>query len=583
MNIERSLEQPFVKAHGERCRNVLKGHGDISAAVRIVRAELKQGDEETRRQVKSEIFTSERKVFSAHARAAIDAVLPGDTSVSGLAINKQLVNFVALATPNIRLRARAGSGKSTAIVIKCVFLIRALHMAPETIQILTFNKAAAEHLREKLRAALGDEVAARIGVNTFHSLAWNVLKGCPETQHQELVFSGEEPGQDDIYAALLEQVVRDETSQVELALYHSRYKSSSFEYMTEYASFEDNVRNYIQKAAILYRARRGVMAQAGTNKIRQHIARVAEAYDAKLAATDMLDGEMGLRRAAAILSATYNPLEPRRLDGQLQYLFVDEYQDFSAAFEEVTQALMARNPDCVLNVVGDDWQSINAFMGADPSFFDGFRSKYPPALNLNLLANFRSGTRIVALGNTVMAADAKAAAVAAQPYEGALWVIREGGIKSDNRARKDWHEDARMYIGEQIAQLADQAWDEDRKAGRKPGSLALLASQNKPFGQSLSGYAQLITPPEGVRVETSSVHSAKGGQWDHVILLDAIAGNYPSAHPADPVNSALLPAQAKAAEGRHLLYVAVTRAKHSLTILAPTRLHPKLSVSMQQP
>lgn len=61
----------------------------------------------------------------------------------------------------------------------------------------------------------------------------------------------------------------------------------------------------------------------------------------------------------------------------------------------------------------------------------------------------------------------------------------------------------------------------------------------------------------------STVHSAKGQEWDSVFLLNVTDGNFPSEF-----------ATGKAElieEERRLLYVAMTRARHSLTLLAPLR------------
>ena len=63
----------------------------------------------------------------------------------------------------------------------------------------------------------------------------------------------------------------------------------------------------------------------------------------------------------------------------------------------------------------------------------------------------------------------------------------------------------------------------------------------------------------------STVHSAKGQEWDAVFLLGVTDGSFPSEF-----------ATGKAElieEERRLMYVAMTRAKQSLTLLAPLRFH----------
>ena len=63
----------------------------------------------------------------------------------------------------------------------------------------------------------------------------------------------------------------------------------------------------------------------------------------------------------------------------------------------------------------------------------------------------------------------------------------------------------------------------------------------------------------------STVHSAKGGEWDVVHLLHASDGMFPSDMATGDAEGI--------EEERRLLYVAVTRARHALEVNAPLRYH----------
>jgi DNA helicase-2/ATP-dependent DNA helicase PcrA len=69
----------------------------------------------------------------------------------------------------------------------------------------------------------------------------------------------------------------------------------------------------------------------------------------------------------------------------------------------------------------------------------------------------------------------------------------------------------------------------------------------------------------------STVHSAKGQEWDAVFLLNVTDGSFPSEF------STGKPKQVE--EERRLLYVAMTRARQSLTLVTPLRFH----VTQQRP
>ncbi|HMN46306.1 MAG TPA: ATP-dependent helicase [Povalibacter sp.] len=61
----------------------------------------------------------------------------------------------------------------------------------------------------------------------------------------------------------------------------------------------------------------------------------------------------------------------------------------------------------------------------------------------------------------------------------------------------------------------------------------------------------------------STVHSAKGQEWDSVYVLNVADGNFPNEHATGKRETI--------EEERRLLYVAMTRAKHDLQLIAPLR------------
>ncbi len=63
----------------------------------------------------------------------------------------------------------------------------------------------------------------------------------------------------------------------------------------------------------------------------------------------------------------------------------------------------------------------------------------------------------------------------------------------------------------------------------------------------------------------STIHSAKGQEWDSVFVLNVTDGNFPSEFAAGKPE--------RVEEERRLLYVAMTRAKQDLSLLAPLRFH----------
>ena len=61
----------------------------------------------------------------------------------------------------------------------------------------------------------------------------------------------------------------------------------------------------------------------------------------------------------------------------------------------------------------------------------------------------------------------------------------------------------------------------------------------------------------------STIHSAKGQEWDHVYVLNVVEGSFPSEFAADHPD--------RVEEERRLLYVAMTRARNELHLCAPLK------------
>jgi DNA helicase IV len=70
-----------------------------------------------------------------------------------------------------------------------------------------------------------------------------------------------------------------------------------------------------------------------------------------------------------------------------------------------------------------------------------------------------------------------------------------------------------------------------------------------------------------------TIHASKGLEADHVVLLNADSGRvgFPSEIVDDPLLGLVSPDEEtfQNAEERRVIYVAMTRARHTLTILAP--------------
>lgn len=89
-----------------------------------------------------------------------------------------------------------------------------------------------------------------------------------------------------------------------------------------------------------------------------------------------------------MLVAAADHLEAGRADLGYELVMVDEFQDASRARARLVRGLLAC-PHRYLLAVGDDWQSINRFAGADLSVMTEFTTWFGPGPQLALTTTFR--------------------------------------------------------------------------------------------------------------------------------------------------------------------------------------------------
>ena len=94
--------------------------------------------------------------------------------------------------------------------------------------------------------------------------------------------------------------------------------------------------------------------------------------------------------------------EIRVTPSNLQYIFIDEFQDFSKLYLNIVQGLIRDRKKVFVNAVGDDWQMINRFAGSNEYLFNEFHKFFLGARSYNLTKNFRSTPNIVNFCNQIM-------------------------------------------------------------------------------------------------------------------------------------------------------------------------------------
>lgn len=318
--------------------------------------------------------------------------------------------------------------------------------------------------------------------------------------------------------------------------------------------------------------------------------------------------------------------EPRvaeHVRSQYRFFTIDEFQDISALQFALLEAWIGDRSD--LCVVGDPRQTIYSFSGASQGFLTGFESRFENTVSIELNNNYRSGDEIVGLSNRIMsdlppmqsiggyaeiqlhahqseAAEASAVAkkISADIENGipeseiaVLFRVNSQATPiseklSEMNIRHQLKTQERFFqqpiVSKAVQLIRASRFVQDKKASEIVSDvLRELGWTISPSGdlstwESLQALYEALTEQELSISETvelidslqlqhfepvrqlvtlSTIHAAKGLEWRKVYLIGASEGMLPykMAHSEDELN-----------EEKRLCYVAITRAKRSLSI-----------------
>ncbi|QHJ10468.1 DNA helicase IV [Paraglaciecola mesophila] len=279
-------------------------------------------------------------------------------------------------------------------------------------------------------------------------------------------------------------------------------------------------------------------------------------------------------------------VEQNKFIAPWRYIMVDEFQDISEPRARLVRALrdstwlnsaqperaqleraqLERAQPASLFCVGDDWQAIYRFSGADVSLTTGFSQYFGPSSQSILDQTFRFNDRI---GNTAtqfvsqnpeqINKEIRSLSKADKPSVSMLF--SEVNTKSID-----------FLLHKALADIHIQMRGRGRARHTTQVSTVYILGRfwfQLPDKETLKKLNQQYSD---LQIRSLSIHAAKGKEADYAILTGMTQGQhgFPASKISSPLLEALLPVEEEFpnAEERRLLYVALTRAKHKVYILA---------------
>jgi DNA helicase IV len=276
-------------------------------------------------------------------------------------------------------------------------------------------------------------------------------------------------------------------------------------------------------------------------------ARVAERWEERLSAGGLVDFDDMLNHAADLIEA-------RRYPCALSMVLADEFQDTSRARMRLIQAIVDAS-GAQLTAVGDDWQGIYRFAGADIATMTGFSTRFPRSAVRHLSLTFRCPQDLCDLSSAFISKNPRQI-----PKEVRSTSARLG--PSVRVMSLPDMESIPRYVEGQLQNLH----------GRLPSGhrlkILMLGRYRSDCPTALAAWRNRFA--DRLDLHFLTIHRAKGLEADVVLLLNVIQGTrgFPSQIEDDPILQLAMPTNEDMSLGeeRRLLYVALTRAKQTVMV-----------------
>jgi len=291
--------------------------------------------------------------------------------------------------------AGAGSGKTRVITSRIAYLLGDGHAKPNEILAVTFTNKAAEEMRSRVEALVGED-CSRMWVSTFHSLCARLLR-------REAPAIG---------------LSRD------FVIYDSADQLTVVKQAMKALHIDDS---FVQPRAALGRISHAknrmespdaMMASAGWNRRDENIAKIYTHYLTALKDASALDFDDLLLKTVDLFEQA--PSVRSKYAQQFRFVMVDEYQDTNRPQYLLIRRLAEAHRN--LCVVGDPDQSIYKWRGADLRNILDFEGDFPEATTVKLERNYRSTQIILDAASAVISQNRNR-------KDKHLWTDKKGGAR----------------------------------------------------------------------------------------------------------------------------------------------------------
>lgn len=446
--------------------------------------------------------------------------------------------------------AGAGSGKTTTILGKILYLLQSGFASPPEILVLSFTHDSATELRERFlreyyqtfaeQILLGKFPPPNITIETFHSLALKLLRS---------LWS-------DFSVATNKVSLEQSVSEIDD---NPAPDSDSVSDSDELIMQTSIIREFLDLHELDSTTLSLIASKFSSPDYSELFLTVSKKYQREL--SSLLGKHQTTFSGLIKLAIRY--LRSGQIKNQFRYIIVDEYQDLSALRQEFLH-LLIESSQASLFAVGDDWQAIYGFSGSRVDFTLNFRRFWGDFSLHRISKTYRFGPTLARLSSSFIMQD-------------------HTQIRKQIQSQKEDTLEPVVEISGDSERLDMEVLTHYFESLPRDSSILLLGRFQIDRLRLLhctqfklaKDVIEFQTRPD-LKIRFLTVHQSKGLEADYVIILnnrEAKLG-FP-AHVKDPplktdlikIADELKLDQISANEERRLFYVALTRAKKQVILL----------------
>ena len=353
-------------------------------------------------------------------------------------LNPAQADAVKTTTGPVLILAGAGSGKTKTLTHRIAYLMTQERVWPNEILAVTFTNKAAREMRERLAHLVGQEPSRSFmpWMGTFHGICVRLLRldGDKIGIQPNYVIYDEDDRQGLIKQAMKQLSIADK--QIKPRAVSSAISNAKNELVGPEEFANTSHYPFQQAVAKIYALYEKMRMEAG-----------ALDFD------DLLIETVRLFRDQPDVRAKWR--------AQFKHILIDEYQDTNAAQYAIVKSLVGDERN--ICVVGDDWQSIYSWRGADFTNILNFERDFPGAKVIKLEQNYRSTGAILEAAHNVITKNL-------QRSDKELWTAEPAGAPVQVHPVYDEAEEAYTVV----SRISVQA----TMGARKYGDFAILYRMN---------------------------------------------------------------------------------------------------------